>query len=320
MQVVQGTAKINGAGLDGATVTLMAAKDNSPFGQAMTDAHGAFTIELPHAIPVGTLVVATAKKDGTVLNTVFAAPAAPMTVQQAAPRQVVVQDLLLDLASTIVTKKLMPKFLEVIVSSSGTSESQSRIAALAAEMNQLVTKTAALLAGQQTDQRVQAALNAVLANPDVRTIEAAANALAEFGGMTSDFHTFVERTQQATIENIREGGAVITPQRWQVGKMTIAPPLIVRTGPDTLTVTYAGKSIAITTTAAAFAAAPSFAPILDNANPQLHNTFPASGGGGGGNGGGVPASTPTPPPGANKADASGVTRGLYGAEGVWQGD
>jgi hypothetical protein len=320
---IQGSALIGATPLEGATVSLYTITGQAMMPSAVTDATGRFAIPVDPAIAPGTVLRAVAKRGDTELYGLVQIPLTKAAAMAIKALDADAAELRLDLGTTIAVKQLFPKLLEVMASDSQTADSRNRVMAFVNDIRQAGAEIGRDLAGSQSDDRVARALQETQAAPTNQSIDALAKAAAAFGRQQTPLVQQIERMNSAIVANIREGGALLTPQNSVVGDRLIPAPQIVRSGPTTVEVVNQGQRELVTVAEGVPTAANQVIPLITGLSVP---TFRGGGGGGGGGGGekriSAPALTGLTPDGGPTSGGTMVTlqgTGFTGATAVFFG-
>jgi hypothetical protein len=220
---------LQGQPLAGATVRVSLAKDLSVVADGLTtDTQGRVTLPLSNSLPPGTLVVVQATTASTALSGLFLVPQPGFVNKQVSPGNAPGQ-WLLDLATSVATRKLTSKLAEVI-RSNPTGAKPADLQALVNQVQQLVQDTRAAFTAGFQDDRVNKTLSTVVTAPSLDNVESLANALVRYSQLQGGFKAAVDQCNGQVVTNLGAGGPLVVPALWQIAEVSVQPPLLVVTG------------------------------------------------------------------------------------------
>lgn len=256
------------------------------------DADGHFRVPLPAPVAAGRVLTVSARSDAAALIAlVTVPPSGPATAGT-----VIVGPAVIGLGSTLVTKALLPKLAEAILTAGGAPGGQARVGDLMARFGTLVTDTDRLLTGIPTDDRLRQAIDVVARQPTLDTIDTLTIAAVQYSHLQGGIADLVDAGNQAVLANLREGGAILPPAPWQIGHVVIAGPTVRRAGYDRLTIVDGGPPAQFPVDPDAFTAGEAVLPVLLAMRDGLHNAPPpppVNGGGGASTAVGAPVTLPS---------------------------
>lgn len=308
-------ASHHGQNFANAAITVLLAKDLSTVATGLTlDAEGRMVLPLSDKLQPGAVVVVQAQAGQATLSGLFTVPAGGFSAKQAGP------DWLLDLATSVATRKLTSKLAEV-VRSTPANGTDSGIQAVMAQVQALVQQTRDALQTAFQDARVTAALATAGQDPTSNNVEALANALIRYSTLQSAYVAAVAACNQQTVANLKNGGPLVIPAVWQVAEVQTPTPQVTVTGDDQVQVAYGNATVTLTLPQAAQALqralASSTATTANGAFANVNTTVvpaPSSSGGGGGTGATVAAPTITTIKSAAGSPAGGMKVKITGTK------
>jgi TolB protein len=278
--VLDGDVAWQGTPLSDLAISVIDVGTGRVLANGPADASGRFRVTLTEPVATGTILLVSATTAGTDLITLVQAQ--PRTGGTLAGEPLPVGHAVITLASTLVTKEVLPKLAEAVVTGSGTPGSDSRLAALMDRTGQLQADANLVLAGIPNDARLRQAIETANARPDATSIDALAVAAVQYSHLRGGFADVVDAANAAVVANLGAGGAIVLPATWQVGYFVIEPPVVQRATYDTLRVVTDGRTTVIPVRPDAFDRGDERVPILDALRRGLHNAPPpppVSGGG-----------------------------------------
>jgi sugar lactone lactonase YvrE len=287
---VRGTAVLNGTPLSSAAVSVFRVADAQTLvNGVVTDGQGGFAAVMPAGMEPGTVLLILAHKGDVTLSQTYVTGASLATQAEAMPAIAAPR---LDLASTIVTKRLLPKVAEAILTMPAGSTGRPRLTALLTRMGSVIAAVTAQLTGPVRDERLGAAIVAAGAQPDGAALDALSQAMVAYGD-ASPFIDVVEATHQAWLDNLEDGGPPVGPRPWQIGPVRVDLPGLQAKGDTQVLIDHQGRSVLVPSPLWRFRDVP---PVIAWLERLLGNgASPAIGGGGtSGGGGAAPVPTPTP--------------------------
>ncbi|HEY9722369.1 MAG TPA: hypothetical protein V6D47_10160 [Oscillatoriaceae cyanobacterium] len=245
---VQLRTMLSNRGLAGAAVTVRRARDLSVLANGLKlDDQGIISLPLTNGLNPGTVVVVTATSGSAALSGLFIVPGAGKTLQQADNPP----EWLLDLASSVVARKLTSKIADVL----RTLPSNGGNDAVDALMRQLSTLVDATRTNALHDASVAAEAAAAVSQPTPGNIDALANRIILATSLQTDFVDAVEACNLQAYENMAAGGPLLVPAAWQVEGVTVPPVQVIVAGTHQLELVYEGKTTTLTVSDAAEALA-----------------------------------------------------------------
>jgi Tol biopolymer transport system component len=295
---LDGEARLNGAPLGGAVVTVVDLSSGKILASgAQADGDGRFRVTFGEPVTPGTVLLVKAATGKAVLSSLVRAGTAAGgeagTPTGGGPYRIGHAGI--GLGSTLVTKEVLPKLLEVLVTGSGTPGGDERLAGLMVRVGGLEKDAGQILAEIPTDARFWRAIQEANAHPDSDTIDALAVNAVQYSSLRGGFGGFVEAANETVVTNLQEGGPFLSPAPWQVGYFVVEPPEARRSGYDTALLVYRGRRITLPVRPAAFEDGATRWAGLGTIRQDLHNAPPPPPLSGGGGGAAVPV-VPLPPP------------------------
>lgn len=271
----------------GATVKVLLAKDLTTIVDGRNlDAAGHLSLPLTESLTPGTVVLVQAQKDGAVLSGLFTVPGAAFTAKQTAADA----QWALDLATTIVTRKLASKVADVI--RSAPPDTTATLPGIQAQLPHWVQQVRVAIQGTLLDARADQALAAARQHPTVENVESLANNLIRYTPLRSVFVNAVDLCNQQVVTHMANGGPLVVPAVWQVAEVQTETPQLTLVAADQLQISHGATKALVTIANAAdrlaSARASSTATPSNDRFARVNTTYvPAAATGGGG--GGAPA-------------------------------
>jgi hypothetical protein len=223
----------------GATLTVRRVSDLAVLADGLAfDPAGRLSLALSPSLAAGTVVVLSARADKATLSGLFVVPG--RSLQQVATER----EWVLDLASSVVTRRLTTKLAEVL-RSTPPGQAEGAVPAVFERVEALVAKTrAGIGAGFKDGGANEAARLASLA-PTVTAIEALATRIVVDTPLRAEFVAAVDGCNRQTVEHLRAGGPLVIPTPWRILEVVVLPPTVRASGPSDLEVVYDGQVITL---------------------------------------------------------------------------
>jgi sugar lactone lactonase YvrE len=278
-------ATVAGQPMAEAAVKVLLAKDLTTVVEGgKLDAAGHLFLPLTETLTPGTVVLVQVQKDGAVLSGLFQVPAPAFTAKQAAAEA----QWALNLATTIVTRKMASKVAEVI-RSAPPDVAAATLQGIQAQLQQWVQQAQTAIQGTLLDVRADQARAIADQNPTAENVETLANHLIRYSPLRSVFVSAVDTCNRQVVANMSNGGPLVVPAVWQVAEVQPETPQVTLVDADQLQITFGDTKALVTIANAAerlaFARTGSTATTSNDRFAQVNTTYvpaPAVGGGGGG--------------------------------------
>jgi hypothetical protein len=239
-------AAVSDRALAGATLTVRRADTLAVVAEGLAlDAEGAITLPLDERLPAGTAVVVQAGTGTAALSGLFVVSEPAYAVQQATGTE-----WLLDLATSAVTRKLASKVADV-VRSLPPGSSPDTLSAFMRQIDALASKAREAFQAGIKDVSTADALRLAAEKPTKENIESLANGLIRRAGLQTDFVNVVEACNRQAIANMKAGGPLVQPSRWQVYEVSVPPVLVRASGANEVEIIYGNEKATVTVADAA---------------------------------------------------------------------
>lgn len=225
----------------GANVKVLLAKDLTTVvdGRSL-DAAGHPSLPLTESLTPGTVVLVQAQKDGAVLSGLFTVPGSAFAAKQTAADA----QWALDLATTIVTRKLASKVADVI--RSAPPDTTATLPGIQAQLPQWVQQVQVAIQGTLLDARADQALAAARQSPTIENVESLANNLIRYTPLQSVFVGAVDKCNQQVVTHMANGGPLVVPAVWQVAEVQPETPQVTLVAADQLQISYGATKALVT--------------------------------------------------------------------------